>query len=223
MDTKSELENTLELFASQAIQQGGLNFSSLNEAQNYLKKIKTEIRHLVEQGNKTLIKGLTYLATDNQGRVNSYVANVCAKLLKQVGSSKKLNKIVESDIIGNENSLLFFSEAVERFIECGDLEQEQCVLSVLMALFPKNPQPYIFLGSSIWRNEGIDAAAVFYLDVLKVIPNPAIYYFAAECFYKKGDKDQAREFLHSGLKQARTSPELYHHIEQLIAAYMQKI
>lgn len=223
MHAKTEIEEQLETIASQVVQQQAVYFSSLKEAQNHLKKIKTEIRHLVEQGNKTLIKGLTYLTADNQGHVHGYVAGICAKLLRHIDSSKKLNKIIESDIFSNENSLLFFSEAAEKFIDCGDLEQEQCVLTVLMALFPLNPQPYIYFGSSIWRNDGIDAAAAFYTEVLKVIPNPAIYYFAADCLYRKGDKDHARELLQCGLEHARKSPELYRHIEQLIAAFIQKI
>lgn len=217
-----EIEDQLEGVAALVVQQQGINFASWKEAQSHLKKITGEMRHLVEQSNEKLIKGLNCLAANGHGHVHSYVADMSAKLLKHVDSAEKLNKIIQFEIWRNENALLFFSEAAESYIDRGDLEQEQCVIAVLMALFPFNPQPYVYFGSSIWRHDGIEIAAAFYAEIIKVTQDPALYYYAADCFYKKGDKSHARETLRCALELAQNSPELYGDLEQLIVEFIQK-
>lgn len=219
MNSDSEIAHELETIASHAVRQKA--FSSLKQAQQHQKQIKADLLTLFTQGERTLIKGLTCLAADDTGRVHSYVAGVCAKLSKHIDSSKKFNRIIESDIAGSKHALLLFSEVIEKFLNNGDAEQEQSVLMVMMVLFPFHPQPYLYLGTSVWRNEGIDAAAALYAEVLKVIPDPAIYYFAADCFYQKGDKKQAWKLLQSGLKAARGSPGVHDHVEQRITAFIQ--
>ena len=222
MNANSNIDDPLELIASTVLKQQGIAFSSLTEAQNHSKRIKNEIIHVVAQGNKTLIEGLKQLTANNQGHVHGYVAGVCAKLLKHIRSSKKIKKIIDADITANESALLLFAGAAENFIDNGDLEKEHAVLTVLMALFPLNPQPYLYFGASVWRTDGVDAAAAFYTEVIKVLPNPAIYYVAADCFYKKGDKDSARELVNLALDHAQKSPELYGHIEKLAAEFIQR-
>lgn len=212
-----ELETQLARIADLVAKQQDVSFSSQKQAQRYLDNLKEDIRHLFQQSNEALVKGLTYLSENNQGYAQNYVAGIAMKLLRRLGAGKTINQIIESEIWSNENALLFFAEAVDACIDRNDLEREQCAITVLMALFPLNPQPYIYLGSSIWRNEGIAAAASFYDKVANVLQSPPLSYFAAECFYQNGDKDKARQALQSALEQTPLSPELASEITQLLA------
>jgi hypothetical protein len=189
-----ELENQLENIAVIVAKQQVGSFSSQRAAHLYLEKTKADIRQILKQSSPLLIKGLSYLTENDQGQAHSYVAGVSAKLLKHVDSSKKFNRIVESEIWTNDYSLTHFTEVLDEYIDCGDIDKEECLIGTVLALFPLNPQPYIYLGSLVSRKNGVEDAAAYYAKITEVIQNPALYYFAAECFYQNRDKDQAKKY-----------------------------
>ncbi|MET3107434.1 hypothetical protein AAKU67_001498 [Oxalobacteraceae bacterium GrIS 2.11] len=202
-----EFDKYLEGIAISVTQQQGLNFSNYNDAQQHLKKTKSEIYSYIQKGNELFMEGLRVLQEKNHGHVHGYVAGVADKLLKNLKSGKKLKRAVD-EVLQNEHSLRFFAEAAKSFYDCGDYHREQCVIAVLMGLFPLNPQPYIYLGSLIWRKDGIAAADLFYSNIIQVIQDPALYYFAADCFYKNDDLQKFNDVLDTAICQSETSGDI---------------
>lgn len=82
------------------------------------------------------------------------------------------------------NTFTLFSDTVNGFYDCGDFNIESCVISVCIALFPLEAQPYICLGTLIWRKNGIMQAATFYEALVEVFQSPLLNYFAADCLKK---------------------------------------
>ena len=200
-------EGLMEKIVAEVIAQQHLSFSTFEEARQHLIKTRKEIDLCFQQGNAMLVEGLHCLQTNSDGHVHGYVASTAAKLQKQLHSSKKLKAVIR-EILQNQSSLLYFTEAVTALCNRGDFHQEQCVITVLMALFPLNPQPYICYGSMIWRKDGIDAAEVFYTKVIEFIRDPALLYFAADCFIKNGRRDKAMDALQCALAMTEQSNDL---------------
>jgi hypothetical protein len=223
MHADASLDDQLDLIASEVVRHQEIQFSSAREVQNYLSKVKKDIRHLIDKNNQTFVKGLGYLSSDNQSMVPEFVANISAKLLRHIGSSKKISKIIETDILGNEQSLLMFADAIESYMDSGDIERELCVLTVMLMLFPLNPQPYLYFGASIERTEGLTVAAAYYAEAVKVFPHPIVCYFGAECFFKLGDKVTAKHLLQTGIEQARQTPELHDEIAARLTRFSDNI
>ena len=198
------------------VQSQGCNFTSHHEAQRHFEKTKLEIRKLIKQSNSQFIEGLSYLKECNQGPVHRYVSGVADKILKHLDSSKKLNKIIETDILNFDRSLLYFSDVINEFYDCGDFRKELCLISVVMALFPFNAQPYVYYGSLLWRQEGKDAADVFYTKIVEALHDPALDYFAADCFIKNGNREKAKKLLLQSQKNELLASEKYSNVKQNI-------
>jgi len=217
----SESDSFISNITQLVMQNQGLQFTTHREAQQHLEKTRTEIRKLMRQSNALFVEGLQYLAQSSLGDLHAYVASVAAKMLKNLDSAKKLKKIIDADVLHKELSLLFFSDAVNEFHECGDYHKELCVISVLIALFPLNAQPYIYYGSLLWRKEGKAAAEMFYSKIVDVIRDPALDYFAADCYIKNGNRDQAKTLLLAAQKNPLMAEDAYknvrQHVDELIA------
>jgi len=212
----SESDNFIDNVTQVVLQNQGLHFASQREAQQHLDKTRTEIRSLMRQSNALFVEGLNHLAQNSLGHAHPYVATVAAKMLKNLDSAKKLKKIIDADVIGRELSLLFFSDAVNAFYDCGDYHKELCVISVLIALFPLNAQPYVYYGSLLWRKEGKESAEMFYSKIIEVIHDPALDYFAADCFIKNGNGGKARELLQNAQKNPLMAEDIYKNVKQHI-------
>jgi hypothetical protein len=218
--THNEIDDFIESVAIHVTQQKGVRFSSQKEAQRYIEKTKLEIHHSLKQGNQVLMQGLNFIKEKNHGHVHGYTSAVADKLLKHLNSSKKLAKIVETEIMNNSQALLFFSEMVGEFYDCGDFYQEECVIAVFMALFPLHPQPYVFYATMLWRRDGIQAAEAFYEKIITVIKDPGLNYFAADCFYKSDNQAKAKALLEETLNCEQLSLGDYSDIKQQILALL---
>ncbi|MET3123748.1 tetratricopeptide (TPR) repeat protein [Oxalobacteraceae bacterium GrIS 2.11] len=204
----SELNDYVERISTALAQHRTHSFSSQREVQLYLQKTKKEILQALHKSGAMLVEGLRILEDRKSSHVERVVSGYAAKLLKHLDSSKKLTAIIE-DILQDERSVLCFNEVVNSFYECGDFHQELCVIIVFMTLFPFNPQPHISLGVLTWRRDGIDTAEHYYDSVVDAINNPALDYYAAECFYKNGKRGRAKDILNRALSTVEKSPEIY--------------
>ncbi len=218
----NDINQFIEAIAVKVAKEKGLHFSSERDAHQYLEKTKLQIRQLIKHGNSNFFDGLRYLCENDQGYVHSYVAGVANKILKNLDSAKKLNKIIETEIIKNDRSLLFFTDVINEFQIAGDFHREVCVLSVLMTLFPANPQPYVFYASFLWRSEGKAVAELFYSKITDLLEDPALDYFAADCFIKNGKRDKARELLQKSLGRELIAHQNYVSVKKNIQELMQK-
>jgi hypothetical protein len=214
----NETEKHLESAIALAAQQQGLSFASHSDAQRHLEKTKEEIRQAFLHCNAALTDGLNYLKEMNCG----YVSTISAKLLKSQHSSKKLSKLIEQEILVNEDIVEQFINAINTFYEWEDNQTVQNAVTVLMRLFPLHPQPYIYLGTLIWRTDGIAGAEMYYSKIVEAIEDPALDYFAADCLYKNGNKDRAKELLLRAMHNTTTSPDMYQDIRQLILKLLEQ-
>lgn len=214
----NEIENYVAKVADGVVQQQMLTFTSYDAAQRHLEGKRSELRQTIQQGQKLLMKGLMYFVEMKC----DFVSKTSSDLLKYLDDEEKFSEIIESQIIQNDNALPLFMEAAEHFLDCGDVDKEQCVITVLMGLFPLHPQPYVYLGMLVWRQEGIAAAENFYTKVVKEIEDPALDYFAADCFYKRGGINKAKEILQRALSNTDMSPVMYSDLKREILALLEK-
>jgi tetratricopeptide (TPR) repeat protein len=217
----NDSEALLDSIVDTVCKRRGKHFISQKESQQYLEQTKSEVLELIQQGDAMLIEGLHILEDCRGGHVRNYVSDTAALLLANLGSPKKLARTIEK-IWQNENSLLFFNDVIDSYTGCGDFEKEHRLIVVYMALFPCNPQPYIALGSLIWRRDGIAAAENYYFNVADAINNPVLDYFAAECFYKSGNKSRAKETLKRALVTAEKSPDEHSDTSARLQEFLEK-
>jgi predicted Zn-dependent protease len=116
-----------------------------------------------------------------------------------------------------------FSEAVNSYYDCGDYHLEECVISVLLTLFPLEPQPFACYGTLIWRRDGINEAVTFYKSIVDLFESPILDYFAADCIGKAGNRGEAKKLLDRALKNAQNAPEIYEDIMQFIRIALREI
>ena len=211
-------EDYIQELAEQATQQQGIEFSSLGKAEAHVKTNKTKIRSLLQQNRTMFIAGLNHL----KNTPNLFVSTVSKKLLKSMHSPQEIAQLLEKKIRKNPHSLEMFSEAVNSYYGNGDFHIEECVIAVLVILFPLEPQPYACLGTLIWRKEGISAAEAFYQSIVDVFESPVLDYFAADCFFKSGNRDQAKQLLHRALEETQKAPEDYVEIQRFLMNLSEK-
>jgi hypothetical protein len=214
----NELEPYLESTAVFFAHHQGLHFSSQQEAARYVERVKAEIRQAIKHSNAVMVEGLTCFKEMNLG----YVSTLSAKLLKHLDSSKKLAKLIEQEIVGNDQAAFEFINAVHQVYDCGDVQKEYNAILVLMRFFPLHPQPYIYYGSWLWRKEGIAAAENFYTKMVQEMEDPALDYAAADCLFKNKNKSKAKELLERALKNTETSLEMYGEVREMIVDLLGK-
>ena len=207
-----EMEKHLNDIAVMVAQQQGLQFSSQKEAQTHIKNTTVRLQQMLQQSSAMFVEGLRYLVEKDQHPA----AAIAQQILENLRSPEKVTGIIESQIINNEHSLESFSEAVNSFYGCGDFHVEECVISVLLTLFPLEPQPFACYGTMIWRKDGIEEAEKFYKNIVDLFENPVLDYFAADCYFKAGHKSEAKTLLDRALLNAKKEPEVYADISQFI-------
>jgi len=215
----NDIDKNLNELAVMLVQQQGIHFATHKEAEKHLDNTTVQLRELLQQSSTMFIEGLKYLSETN----HQLVADITGQLLKNIQSPKEMAAIIESNILKNDRSLEIFSAAVNSFYGCGDYHTEECVISVLLTLFPLEPQPFACYGTLIWRKNGIDDAVSFYKSIVDLFETPILDYFAADCFAKAGDKIEARKLLERALKNAQAAPEIYEDIIQFIRIALREI
>ena len=217
---QADFDNFIEDLSQATIKTQEFSFYSHREAQLYLAQTRQKIRSMLDQGGSALIKGLQALAQHQGDAMRSHVAGVARKLLKNLDSGKQLNRIIEHEVLGNDNSLRYFCESASDFSDCSDYEVEACVMYVLIVFFSGNAQPYVYLGTMLWRREGIAVAQKFYSRIVKVIHDPALDYFAADCLIKSGHHFEAQQLLQQSLNNRLITTDNYRHVRQQIIELM---
>jgi len=209
--------NQIDELVSSVIKQQGLHFSSHTEAQQYLKKTKQEFLVCGQQCIDQLIAGLQYLKENNRGYVGGYVSTVSSKLLQVLESPERFAATIK-ELVDDEQSLLYFTETVKEFFDCQDEHRAICGTTVLLTIFPLNPQPYILLGTLIWRKYGLAAAADYYSKMIEFRPEPVFLYFAADCFKKNGNANDAKRVIHRALFKAdqENDSDARHHLLEFL-------
>ncbi|MET3106102.1 tetratricopeptide (TPR) repeat protein [Oxalobacteraceae bacterium GrIS 2.11] len=211
-----EIESTITQLAQSAAQKKNLSFGSVGEADRYLANLRHELQLSAQEGSSLLVRGLAYCAELNEASVS----RLCTELLNHVDQPSRLTEIINRTVSCGDNVIDPFLAAMNHFYDCGDFEKEQCVIAVLLALFPLHPQPYVYLGTLIWRKDGTDAAERFYSKIVTIIEDPALDYFAADFFYQKGSPNQAKNLLLRALNNCEKSPVMYCDLQGQIRALL---
>jgi len=211
-------EIVIEQFATEMFRHQGIQFTTERDARRSLETTKSQIRLSLRQSNVMMKEGLTLL----RGLGLGYVSALSNKLLNSLHSSKKLSRLIELEFVNNDQAMPQFMAAMTAMENCAE-DQKQSVITVLMALFPAHPQPYVYLGSAIWRTEGIAAAEIFYSSIVDAIENPALDYYAADCLYKNNNITRAKELLFRALQNLQESPERSEDLKREIIILLEHI
>jgi len=208
----TSIQDPIETMVTHINQRKGIHFSNEAEARRHIERAKSEIIKALKTGGENLLKGLTLL----KQLMNTHceVADISNKLLKSLQSTKKLSWLIETKINANYQALSLFANAVSKFCDGENYDEQECVIGVFMALFPANPQPYVFYASMIWRRDGIQAAQDFYDNLTEIVDDPGLYYFAADCHFKNDHPKEARHFLKRCLDHPLTFDESYHEVRR---------
>jgi predicted Zn-dependent protease len=209
---QSDIDKHLNEIAVMVAQQQSLQFNSQAEAQNHIKNTAAKLQQMLQQSSAMFVEGLKYLAERNQ----QPVSDIATQILEKLPTPGEVASILETHIVKNDHSLEQFSEAVNSFYGCGDFHVEECVISVLLTLFPLEPQPFACYGTMIWRRDGIQEAENFYKNIVDLFESPILDYFAADCYFKAGHKAEAKSLLDRALVNAHKDPEIYADIAQFV-------
>lgn len=76
-----------------------------------------------------------------------------------------------------------------------DLTTTLSMLSFIITLMPLYIKAYLLMANTIWKLKGTSHAAQFYETITKLIPDPLIYFYAADCIAHNGNKARAIELL----------------------------
>ena len=216
---QSEFDKNINDLAAMLVKEQGVHFATFKEAENHVKDTAANLRSLLQQSSAMFIQGLNYISEKNEHAAS----DITRQLLKHQKNPQEMAKIIEANIVSNSRSLEIFSEAVNSFYGCGDFHVEECVISVLLTLFPMEPQPFACYGTLIWRRDGIAEAETFYKNIVDLFESPILDYFSADCFAKSGNKDEAKKLLQRALKNAQAAPEIYEDIMQFIRIALREI
>ncbi len=200
---KDTINPLLDDVVTAVIEQQGLSFSSLQEAERYKANLTGQLDASVEQAQAIFSRGLQLLGQTE----HSFVRETVQQLQLHQHTPAAMKHYIETVVHTNPRALEFFSEAANSFYDCGDYQHEQDVIAVLLALFPFSPQPYIFNATLLWRQHGIEVAALFYRQCADFLKDPLMDYFAADCYLKNGEVEQAKQISWRALETLNQSPE----------------
>ena len=214
-----ELDQHIKDIAIMVSQQQGLQFDSEQEAQQHISQTTTKLQSMLKQSSAMFLEGLKYVADSNQPPASE----IARSLIQNVKYPDRMTRIIETRIVQDPDSLAHFSEVVNHYYGCGDFHREECMISVLLTLFPLEPQPFACYGTLIWRKDGIAEAQRFYQHIVDLFESPILDYFAADCFFKAGNKTEAKRLLERGLENGNKEPELYSDILQFIRVMIREV
>jgi|GEM_PF-2192353 len=219
IENQTEFDAYLSELAGMVVLQQDMQFGSYQEAQAHVEHTKTQLAQLLQHSNALFVEGLTHLA-QLIGTQYQPVASIAGRIYASLHIPSEVAKIIDTQVIKNKDSLKLFSEAVNSFYGIGDFHIEESVISVLLTLFPMEPQPFACLGTMIWRKEGIADAAAYYEKIVDLFESPVLDYFAADCYYKAGKRSEAKTLLGRALSHAEKSPGLYEEVIPLIQLFL---
>jgi len=201
----NEIDRHLNDISFMIARHQGLQFNNQKEVDRHVTSTTQQLKDMMQQSNEMLIETKQHP-----------VADIASQILESMDTPEKMVPIIESQIINNDDSLKLFSEAVNSYYGCGDFHTEECVISVLLTLFPMEPQPFACYATMLWRKEGIAAAVELYKNIIDVFENPILDYFAADCYFKAGDRTGAKALLDRAMQNVEKEPETYADIAQFI-------
>ncbi|MET3107128.1 tetratricopeptide (TPR) repeat protein [Oxalobacteraceae bacterium GrIS 2.11] len=215
---REEFERHLNELAEMVVRQQGIHFESHTEARSYVKDTTEKLEQLLARGNAMFIEGLRHLIARNQ----QPVAELASKIVDNLAAPDRVAEIIDRDILKNPASLRLFSEAVNSFYDCGNYQVEESVISVLLTLFPMEPQPFVCYGTLIWRRDGIAEAVSYYQKIVDMFESPILDYFASDCYDKFGNRREARLLLERAFQSGSQAPYLFADVLQLIQSALKK-
>jgi predicted Zn-dependent protease len=205
-------DHWLDELSDLVIRQQAVQFTSSQEAQRHARDVKAKLKKILLKNNTSFVQGLRYLVgTDHQ-----IVAAIAKQIHDHLDSPAQVSAIIDAEITQRKDALALFSKAVNSFYGCGDFHIEECVLAVLLTLFPLEPQPFACYGTMIWRKDGIAEAAAYYKKIVDLIESPVLDYFAADCYFKSGNNADAKRLLDRAMKTVNETPGSDDDVGQLI-------
>ncbi len=136
--------------------------------------------------------------------------------------NKNESKVKDMALIAEKDYQALFETAFQVY-EKDKLEEASYMMSVLSLLQPLHVQPYILLGTIVWRQKGCAEACKMYNNFVQVLKDPLLYYYAADCYYHNKEKAEAKKLLTEAVDLCKKlhSPESTALLKE-IKAYLKK-
>ena len=179
--------------AKTAIEKQGFIPTPLKTLKNHELQTTLKIQEQIINFCKGLVAGLELIAKSDTQQHG--VPGIAAELLANMNAPHEFMKIAEQSVIDNIGFFKALLELAEGYHGAGDIEEEKSIISALITFYPYEPQPYIRLGTLIWKVEGIEQAGYFYENITQILNHPMVDYLAADCFFNAGRAGSAVSLL----------------------------
>ncbi|WP_299008975.1 hypothetical protein [uncultured Shewanella sp.] len=211
MNKQDPANSFIQQLAMETIRQQGTIPAPFQTEKDHINATMIKVRKHLTTANNELILGLNYLLDKSPLELQQIIHDIVSTLR----SAEGIQHIMQSALLQQPNTFTLFSDAVNEFYDCGDFNIECCVISVFIALFPLEAQPYICLATLIWRKDGIQQAASFYETLIDTFHSPLIHYFAADCLKKSGNHSKAALLLAQAKTHIEAQPRKQQNTELL--------
>lgn len=185
-----------------------------NFTENNFDSLLNMMKDSIELSNNEFEKGLHHLIERGSFEIN----NIASNILENFKNPEKVKEIIKTKIHDNPEIAEVFFYCVNDFYDCGDFDIENSLITVILTLFPLHPTPYIYLGTLIWRRNGLHKAEKYYNIIITMFDDPTLNYFAADCFSRAGDKNKAYDILESAKNNLLGNDNMSNLLDEIINA-----
>jgi hypothetical protein len=214
-------EPTIEIdlvgtIVDQLAAQKGLQPTPVESPEQQRERLRARVQGLLDGYDREFAAGLEILAHRTEGEG----AEVAGRWLSKKDDLDAFVKALAADWEASFQPLLASTTAL---YDKDDLHAAKSALAVLVGVYPLEPEPYVLLGSIVWRQNGLAAAATYYDALLQAMEHPVLNYFAADVFFNGGDRDRARELLKRARVLCDEQPEPSAKFRPLIEDYLAEL
>jgi hypothetical protein len=125
------------------------------------------------------------------------------RLAQTLFDSPELGNRKDCPALNDEDYGQMVALAMDLLLEA-DHERVVPMFTLLLALRPDDPRPYVGLTTAVWQTDGAARAAEIYLQLTDKWPDPEIAYFGADCMWRAGWRDQAEMTVSRGIHELQS-------------------
>ncbi len=130
-----------------------------------------------------------------------------------------LHRFFQKDILGERDYEKLMHIALQVYWD-EDYTSAKEMFHLISHVFPLNAQPHILLAEIEGKQQGADAAVASYEKLVKILKNPLLFLYAAQCFRKANKIEKAKDLLFQAMWLCSEEPQafapLVHEIEDEI-------
>lgn len=179
-------DSILDYMADALVREQGFRPTGIETLERHREKEKYRIFGILEDTFSAFTEGLEILETDT----DTGVAGFSRVLTDRIHDPETQTDIIEEKRLSLREPCI---DAVFRLFSGGEFRKAEKACAAVVLLYPLDPAPIALAGAITREVRGLEAACSFYEGVVQIIEDPMTDFYAAECFYSKGDRKKAEE------------------------------